>query len=54
PSQLFTKQHTIYCLDMHHRLQIPRILADPLSFLLNKSSTCKPRSSQTRSFRIIR
>ncbi|ORE13166.1 hypothetical protein BCV71DRAFT_189698, partial [Rhizopus microsporus] len=43
PSRLFTKQHTIYCLDMHCRLQIPETKADPLPFLLNKFPTHKLR-----------
>ncbi|ORE01087.1 hypothetical protein BCV72DRAFT_323117 [Rhizopus microsporus var. microsporus] len=38
-SQLLTKQHAIYCLDMHHRLQIPKSIADHLSLLLNKLPT---------------
>ena len=36
PTQMLTKQHAIRCLDMHHRLQMPEIVQDPLSFLLDK------------------
>ncbi|ORE02527.1 hypothetical protein BCV72DRAFT_215068 [Rhizopus microsporus var. microsporus] len=39
---------------MHHRLQITKSITDPLSLLLNKLLTRKPRSFQTRSFWIIR
>ncbi|ORE18006.1 hypothetical protein BCV71DRAFT_286201 [Rhizopus microsporus] len=46
--------HTIYYLDMHHRLQIPRTIVNPLSFLLNKLPTRKPHSSQTSSLWNIR
>ncbi|PHZ13421.1 uncharacterized protein RHIMIDRAFT_119824 [Rhizopus microsporus ATCC 52813] len=37
--QLLTKQHAIYCLDMHHRLQTPKSITDPLFLLLNKLPT---------------
>ncbi|PHZ14573.1 uncharacterized protein RHIMIDRAFT_103136 [Rhizopus microsporus ATCC 52813] len=53
-SQLLTKQHAIYCLDMHHRLQIPKSITDPLSLLLNKLPTRRPHSFQTKSFWTIR
>ncbi|KAG1555955.1 hypothetical protein G6F49_006702 [Rhizopus delemar] len=36
PTQIPTRQHVIRCLDMHHRLQMPETVQDPLSFLLNK------------------
>ncbi|PHZ08681.1 uncharacterized protein RHIMIDRAFT_72016 [Rhizopus microsporus ATCC 52813] len=39
---------------MHHRLQIPKSITDPLSLLLNKLPTRRPRSFQTRSFWTIR
>ncbi|ORE07254.1 hypothetical protein BCV72DRAFT_182187, partial [Rhizopus microsporus var. microsporus] len=53
-SQLLTKQHAIYCLNMHHRLQIPKTIIDPLSLLLNKLPIRKPCSFQTKSFWTIR
>ncbi|ORE13210.1 hypothetical protein BCV71DRAFT_189627, partial [Rhizopus microsporus] len=30
PSQLFTKVHSIHCLNMHTRLQIPCTITGPL------------------------
>lgn len=36
PTQMFTKQHAIKCLDMHHRLQMSETAQDPPSLLLNK------------------
>ncbi|ORE16599.1 hypothetical protein BCV71DRAFT_163363, partial [Rhizopus microsporus] len=47
---LFTKQHVIYYLDMHHRLQISKTIADSLSFLLNKPPNRRSCFLQTRSF----
>ncbi|ORE18707.1 hypothetical protein BCV71DRAFT_255302 [Rhizopus microsporus] len=49
-SELFTKQHAIYCLNIHHRLQIPETTTDPLSFLLNRLLNSKPRSRQAKLF----
>ncbi|KAG1579052.1 hypothetical protein G6F48_011453 [Rhizopus delemar] len=31
-----TKSHSIHCLNMHRRLQLPETIVDPLSFFLNK------------------
>ncbi|ORE07920.1 hypothetical protein BCV72DRAFT_204637, partial [Rhizopus microsporus var. microsporus] len=31
----FSHQHSFSCLDMHNRLQIPKSIDDPLSYLLN-------------------
>ncbi|KAG0930870.1 hypothetical protein G6F57_011489 [Rhizopus arrhizus] len=36
PNDLFTRSHSIRCLHMHRRLQMPFTEPDPLSFLLNK------------------
>ncbi|KAG0750046.1 hypothetical protein G6F57_011133 [Rhizopus arrhizus] len=36
PSQTLTKSHSIQCLNMHRRLQLPETIVYPLSFFLNK------------------
>ncbi|KAG1145170.1 hypothetical protein G6F38_005830 [Rhizopus arrhizus] len=41
PNDLFTRSHSIRCLHMHRRLQMPLTEPDPLSFLLNKLPTKK-------------
>ncbi|KAI7899581.1 uncharacterized protein BX663DRAFT_532734 [Cokeromyces recurvatus] len=46
PSQTFGRTHSIECLQMHHRLQMPRTVTDPLSFLLNQLPTKKLKRSQ--------
>ena len=35
PNELFSRQHSFSCLDMHKRLQMPKSIDDPLSYLLN-------------------
>ncbi|KAG1535107.1 hypothetical protein G6F46_010932 [Rhizopus delemar] len=35
PNELFSRQHSFSCLDMHNRLQMPKSIDDPLSYLLN-------------------
>ncbi|EIE88785.1 hypothetical protein RO3G_13496 [Rhizopus delemar RA 99-880] len=47
PNQLLIKTHAIQCFNMHNRLQMPNIIEDPLSFLLNLLPTKLPRSSRT-------
>ncbi|KAG1048806.1 hypothetical protein G6F43_008829 [Rhizopus delemar] len=46
PSQTLTKSHSIHCLNMHRRLQLPETMVDPLSFLLNKLLHRIPHSFQ--------
>ncbi|KAI7899747.1 uncharacterized protein BX663DRAFT_440663, partial [Cokeromyces recurvatus] len=35
PNELFTRSHSFSCLHMHNRLQMPKSIEDPLSYLLN-------------------
>ncbi|KAI7899291.1 uncharacterized protein BX663DRAFT_441655, partial [Cokeromyces recurvatus] len=44
PSQTFSHTYSIECLHMHHRLQIPRTVTDPLFFLLKHSQDVTPRT----------
>lgn len=46
----FSRQHAIFCLWTHSRLQIPIIIIDPISFVLNKLPTSPPRSSRIRNY----
>ncbi|KAI7904378.1 uncharacterized protein BX663DRAFT_432302, partial [Cokeromyces recurvatus] len=46
PSQMFSPTHSIECLHMQRRLQIPRTVTDPLSFLLNQLPIKKLKYSQ--------
>lgn len=39
-----TWSHTIHCLDVHYRLQLPRMVDDPLSYCLNKIPKRPPKS----------
>jgi hypothetical protein len=54
PTQMLTKQHAVRCLDMHHRLQMPETVQDPLSFLLNRLPNRIPCSSHSASPWFIR
>ena len=47
PHTLFTRSHSFSCLDMHHRLQMPTSIEDPLSYLLN----CLPTAFLTKKAR---
>lgn len=35
PSELFTRKHSISCLQVHRRLCMPHTIEDPISYLLN-------------------
>lgn len=35
PNKLFTRIHSLSCLNIHNRLQMPKSIDDPLSYLLN-------------------
>ncbi|KAI7903950.1 uncharacterized protein BX663DRAFT_530594 [Cokeromyces recurvatus] len=54
PSQTFSRTHSIECLHMHHRLQMPRTVTDPLCFLLNQLLTKKLKCSQDMAHWTIR
>ncbi|KAG1292455.1 hypothetical protein G6F62_004870 [Rhizopus arrhizus] len=47
PTEKFTRSHAIWCLHMHRRLQMPLSEPDPLSFLLNKLPTKRPKPPST-------
>ncbi|EIE90586.1 hypothetical protein G6F46_001525 [Rhizopus delemar] len=45
PNNSFTRSHSIECLHMHGRLQLPLSVEDNMSFILNKLPLKKFRSS---------
>ncbi|KAI8967051.1 hypothetical protein BDF20DRAFT_891932, partial [Mycotypha africana] len=46
PNVMFTRKHSIICLHMHRRLQMPCTVNDPISFLLSMLPTIKTRNKQ--------
>ncbi|CEP13597.1 hypothetical protein [Parasitella parasitica] len=47
PNTLFSRSHSFSCLNMHNRLQMPKSIEDPLSYLLN----CLPPTFLTKKAR---
>ncbi|KAG1458888.1 hypothetical protein G6F56_006288 [Rhizopus delemar] len=50
PSHNWSRRHAFDCLNVHHRLYLPRSIENPISFLLNLPPLHKPRPTASHSW----